>query len=161
MFLLLPASLFSELTEVMIACQNTPGARPFCSCQSGPVWNPGTSLVPIVSSKIPSTTLFLILLLGFSKRVNVIDAKEKKKRRSTCRIRRNNTAVSSGVLKARHLWTNLALSCVAGTHSFEKTIQESLDAESSDGNHSWLGDATSSDSWPFCIDRLILTLLWK
>ena len=34
---------------------------------------------------------------------------------------------------------------------FRKTIQESLDAESSDGNHSWPGDATSSDSWRFCI----------
>ena len=35
LFLLLPASFFSELTEVMIACgQNTPGARPFCFCQS-------------------------------------------------------------------------------------------------------------------------------
>ena len=34
---------------------------------------------------------------------------------------------------------------------FRKTIQESLDAESSDGNHSWPGDATLSDSWRFCI----------
>ena len=34
---------------------------------------------------------------------------------------------------------------------FRKTIQESLDAESSDGNQSWPGDATSSDSWRFCI----------
>ena len=50
----------------------------------------------------------------------------KKKRRSTCRIRRNNTAVSTGVLKARHLWTNLALSCVAGTHSFEKQYKSRL-----------------------------------
>ena len=34
---------------------------------------------------------------------------------------------------------------------FRKTIQESLDAQSSDVNHSWPGDATSSDSWRFCI----------
>ena len=34
---------------------------------------------------------------------------------------------------------------------FRKTIQESRDAESSDGNHSWPGDVTSSDSWRFCI----------
>ena len=52
--------------------------------------------------------------------------RKKKKRRSTCRIRRNNTAVSTRVLKARHLWTNLALSCVAGTHSFEKQYKNRL-----------------------------------
>ena len=58
----------------------------------------------------------------------MIDAKKKKKRRSTCRIRRNNTAVSTGVLKARHLhvWTNLALSCVAGRYSFEKQFKNRL-----------------------------------
>ena len=55
----------------------------------------------------------------------MIDAKKKKKRRSTCRIRRNNTAVSTGVLKARHLWTNLAL-YAAGTHSFEKQYKNRL-----------------------------------
>ena len=92
----------------------------------GSVCNPGTSLVPIVSSKIPSTTLFLILLFGFLKKSQRDRCKEKKKRRSTCRIRRNNTAVSTGVLKARHLWTNLALSCVAGTHSFEKQYKNRL-----------------------------------
>ena len=52
--------------------------------------------------------------------------RKKKKQRSTCWIRRNNTAVSTGVLKARHLWTNLALSCVAGTHSFEKQYKNRL-----------------------------------
>ena len=93
----------------------------------GPVWNPGTSsVVPIVSSKIPSTTLFLILLFGFLKKSQRDRSKEKQKRRPTCRIRRNNTAGSTGVVKARHLWTNLALPCVAGTHSFEKQYKNRL-----------------------------------
>ena len=79
-------------------------------------------MVPIVSSKIPSTTLFLILLFGpgFSKRVNVIDAKKKK---SGVQPSKQH---STGVLKARHLWTNLALSCVAGTHCFEKQYKNRL-----------------------------------
>ena len=71
-------------------------------------------------------TLFLILLLGFLKKSQRDRCKEKKKRRSTCRIRRNNTAVSTGVFKARRQWTNLALSCVAGTHSFEKQYKNRL-----------------------------------
>ena len=34
---------------------------------------------------------------------------------------------------------------------YQNTIQDSLEAESSDGNHSWPGNATSSDFWRFCI----------
>ena len=109
---------------------------------------------PIVSSKIPSTTLFLILLFGFLKESQHDRCKEKEKRRSTCRIRRNNTAVSTGVLKARHLRTNLALSCVAGTHFFEKQYKNRLmqnqameiTAGRSMRHRAILGDFASPDS---------------
>ena len=75
-------------------------------------------MVAIFSSKTPSTTLFLILLIGFLKTINRDRSKKKKKRRSTsCR---NNKAGSAGVDESKALWTNLALPCVAGTKSFEK-----------------------------------------
>ena len=62
-----------------------------------------------------------------------------------------HSAVSTGVLKARHRMDKFGTVMRSRFALFPKTIQESLDAESSDGNHSWPGDATSSDSWRFCI----------
>ena len=49
---------------------------------------------------------FLDFVVWVSQKEWTWSMQRKKKRRSTCRIRRNNTAVSTGVLKARHLWTN-------------------------------------------------------
>ena len=72
------------------------------------------------------------------------------KRRSSCNNRRNSKAGSTGVVKAStkgETWHCLFSLC----NVFQKTIQESLNSESSDRNHSVPRDATSCDSWQFCI----------
>ena len=79
----------------------------------------------LFENTLHDTFLDFVNSMSFSKRVNRDRSKEKK-RRSTSRIHRNNTAGSTGVPKARHLWTNLALPCVADTHSFEKQYNNRL-----------------------------------
>ena len=122
-----------------------------------PVWNPGTRCSLLSLRKLNTLHDTFLEFVGFLKKSQRDRSKKKKKkekkRGSTCRIRRNNTAESTGVLKARHRMDKFGTAMRSRYALFRKTIQESLDAESSDGNHSWPGDATSSDSWQFCIAR--------
>ena len=86
--------------------------------------------------------------------INRDRSKEKKKRHSTCQHRRINKAGSTGVVKASHLWTNLALPFVAGWNSFEKPYKHHLiqnqamqiTADRTMQHRAILGDFASPDS---------------
>ena len=133
-------------------CQNTPGARPFCSCQSWhwaclESWN---WLVLIVSSKIPSTTLFLIFLIGFIQNNQPWSKQRKKKSGVPPLVETTKQRVLESSKQGTYGQIWYCHAQPVRNLSKKHTRIESLDAESS-GNHSWPGDATSSDSWLFCI----------
>ena len=158
MFLLLPASLSSELTEVTIA--TTLLAQDHSApvkVEIGPqVWNPGTSRSRLSLRKYPPRHFSWFCCLGFSERVNVIEAKKKKKAAF-------NLSDSSKQHSREH-WSSqsktpvdkfgIAMRSRPGTHSFEKQYMYKnrlMQNQAMEITAGWPGDATSSDSWRFCI----------
>ena len=115
----------------------------------GPVWNPGTSWSRLSENTLHNT------FLDFVDRVSQNNQPWSKQRKKSG-VQPLVETTKQGVLestKTRHLapMDKFGTAMRSRYEIFRKTIQESLDAESSDGNHSWPGDATSSDSWRFCI----------
>ena len=114
----------------------------------GPVCNPGTSQVPIVSSEIPSTTLFLVLLFGFLKKSQRDRCKEKKKaafnlsdsskQHSSEHWNPQSKAPMDTVMRSRYaLFRKQYKNRLMQNQAMEITVGP--------------GDAASSDSWRFCI----------
>ena len=137
-FLLLPTSLFSELTEVMIAATLLAQHNTILLLSkltlglSGILELAGPDCLDLFENTLHDTFLDFVEKAAFN-----LSSKQQSReywsRQSKAPMDKFGTA-----MRSRYV-------------IFRKTIQESLDAESSDGNHSWPGNATSSDSLRFCI----------
>ena len=146
---LLPTGLFSERTEGIIA-------KTFLAQDhSAPVevdiglsGNPETSWSRLSLRKYPPRHVLDFFDWVSQKQSTVIEAKEKKSGIQPL-VETTKQEVLESSSKAR--MDKFGTAMRSRYAIFRKTIQESLDAESSDGNHSWPGDATSNDSWRFCI----------